>query len=81
MLGDQAIQGDEVEDHEATKEECNDEVSIEESPVPLWRSSRVSHLPKYLEDYELLCEEDEYETLCDIECEHLLLLVNDKHES
>ena len=35
-------------------------------------------MPKYLEDYELLCEEEGFETLCEVECEHLLLLVNEE---
>ena len=51
----------------------------EEAPVALRRSSRTIIKPSYLDDYELLCEEDEmYETLCEIECEHLLMLVNEE---
>ncbi|WZZ50841.1 hypothetical protein YC2023_050948 [Brassica napus] len=56
-----------------------EEDSEEESPVPLRRSSRVSKMPSYLEDYELICEDDdEYELLCEIEVEHLLLLANEE---
>ena len=51
----------------------------QEAPVELRCSSRVTKAPSYLEDYELLAEEDEmYETLCEIECEHLLMLVNEE---
>lgn len=51
----------------------------EEALVALRRSSRTIVKPAYLDDYELLCEEDEmYETLCEIECEHLLMLVNEE---
>ena len=36
-------------------------------------------MPSYLEDYELLCEDDDkYELLCEIEVEHLLLLANEE---
>lgn len=56
-----------------------EENSEEESPVALRRSSCVSRMPSYLEDYELICEDDdEYELLCEIEVEHLLLLANEE---
>lgn len=51
---------------------------MEETPETLRRSTRISYKPKYLEDYEFLCEEDDYEILCEIECEHLLLLMNEE---
>ena len=45
----------------------------------LRRFSRTINKPSYLDDYELLCEEDGmYESLCEIECKHLLMLVNEE---
>ena len=63
---------------EAKEEEVGNEADTEDLPMELRRSTRTSRLPSYLEDYELLCEEDDFETLCEAECEHLLLLVNEE---
>lgn len=79
-------QGSKSDDYDASVNSTNiekeaeerNETSREESSLALRRSSRVSTKPKYLEDYELLCEEDDYETLCEIEYEDLLLLVNEE---
>lgn len=82
-------QGPQEESHDETfggdetgagaKDEERGETETDNSPAVLRRSSRISKLPSYLEDYELLCEEDEeYETLCEIEVENLLLLVNEE---
>ena len=74
-LCDQAIIKEEETDPELEDEESDHE----EEPVVLRRSSRTINKPSYLDDYELLCEEDEmYETLCELECEHLLMLVNEE---
>lgn len=73
------------EEDESEKEaapESEEEINSQDEPEPpviLRRSNRASNKPSYLDDYELLCEEDEgYETLCKIETEHLLMLANDE---
>lgn len=51
----------------------------EDIPTIPRRSSRLTKLPSYLEDYELLCEvDDDYELLCEIEIEHILMLVDEE---
>lgn len=74
------IEDTEVEsDGEAQREPKSEVISEESSPAALRRSSRVTNKPSYLDDYELLREEDElYETLCEIESERLLMLVNEE---
>ena len=72
-------EADTPDDKHSDNETKGEEDSEGESPVALRRSSRVSKLPSYLEDYELICEDDdEYELLCEIEVEHLLLLANEE---
>lgn len=68
---------DEGINHEV-KEEKKKRVVEEETSIPLRRSSRTIKKPSYLNDYELLCEEDTNEEWCDDECQCLLMLVNEE---
>ena len=72
---DDASSGVSIKDEESEEDEKN----LDQPPEILRRSTRIINKPSYLDDYELLCEEDEqYDLLCEAEFENLLMLINEE---
>lgn len=79
VLEDTEVKSEGEEPRESKREVEDEETEQETEHIALRRSSRVTNKPSYLDDYELLCEEDEmYEKLCEIESEHLMMLMNEE---